>query len=329
MTMNLLTIFSAEPKLNKPKDSGAFRAANIALIMLAAVGVSACSDSNDTPNAVVEPTVTTRDSGITVTVQDASGITVHSLTADVSVFANTTHFIETENSLVAFDTQFLLPNAVDMRAYAAEIGKPIDRVFITHDHPDHFLGSEAFNDLPIYALQETSDLIQQNGDAEVAEKQAQFGADSIAGTYVVPQIVQPGSLEIDGITYVFENVVDAEAANQLVIRIPNHGVIITGDIVYSGVHLILAGQIDPWTTALQNLEAGGDQYPVVLAGHGVPATPAVYDGNVQWLAAAKELIATVGITADAYRQGLIDAFPDLDMQAAIDFAIPFLFPSSS
>ncbi len=260
-----------------------------------------------------------------VTVQKADGITVHTLTAPEAVFANSTHIIESENSLVAFDTQFLLPNARDMRAYADEIGKPIDRVYITHDHPDHFLGSEAFNDRPVYALQEVADLIQTNGENEVIEKQGDFGADNIASTFVVPQIVEPGSLMIDGIAYEFEKVVDAEAANQLVIRIPNHGVVITGDLVYSDVHLILAGQVDPWTVALENL-AAVDGYPVVLPGHGAPNDPSVYQENIDWLATAGQLIATVS-TAEEFKQGLIDAFPNLGMPTAIDFVTPILFPA--
>lgn len=302
------------------------RFARLALFSFAAVVITACSSDDDDS---VDPGMTeiTRDSGIVVSVQDANGIKVHSLTAPEAVFANSTHIIETENSLIAFDTQFLLPNATDMRAYADEIGKPIDRVFITHDHPDHFLGSEAFNDVPVYALQEVADLIEANGDAEVAEKQGDFGPDNIAGTFVIPQVVAPGSLMIDGVTFEFEKVVDAEATTQLVTRIPNHGVIIVGDIVYSGVHLILAGQIGPWTTALENLKAGSG-YPIVLAGHGVPTSIGVYDENTSWLAKAGELIADASTTAASFKQGLIDAFPDLGMPDAIDFVTPILFPAA-
>ncbi len=311
-----------------------YRAVRIAISFFAALMITACSSDNDnagdtgstTPTSNV--TVTTRASGMKVSVQAASGITVHTLTAPEAVFANSTHFIETENSLVAFDTQFLLPNAADMRAYATEIGKPIDRVFITHEHPDHFLGSEAFNDLDIFALQEVSDWIRDNGEAEVIEKQADFGTDSIASTFVIPQVVEAGSIDIDSVNFLLEKVVNAEAENQLVVRLPNHGVVITGDIVYSGVHLIMAGQPDTWTTALRNLQASGDQYPIVLAGHGDPADASVYDTNIQWLAKFSELLTTVD-NADDFRQGLVDAFPNLGMPDAIGFVTPFLFPASA
>ena len=302
----------------------------IAVIFVAAIVMSACSSDDDDATAEQtgineQQTITTRDSGMMVTVQPANGVTVHTLTAPEAVFANSTHLIETENSLVAFDTQFLLPNAQDMRAYADESGKTIDRVFITHEHPDHFLGSEVFNDRPIYALQAVSSLIAENGDAEVAEKQNDFGAENIASTYVIPEVVEPGTIIIDGVTFELELVMNAEAENQLVVKLPDHGVVITGDIVYSGVHLIMAGAADTWITALQKLAETGDQYPIVLAGHGAPADPTVYDTNIAWLNKASELIATVD-TAEEFKQGLIDAFPDLGMPAAIDFITPVLFP---
>ena len=315
-------------------------AAAIALALVAA----ACGDSDDdtaddpvaetaaTTAAPVETTAAPADastsvlpSGNTLVVQPAGELTVHSLVAPEEVFANATHIIETENSLVLIDTQFLLPNALDFRAYADSLGKPIDRVFITHEHPDHFLGSEAFADLPVFALEEVSARIAEIGDAEVAEKQGDFGPEAIASTYVVPEVVEPGTLEIDGVEFLLERVLDAEAPVQLVIRIPAAETIVAGDIVYSGVHLIMAGPPDTWTVALEGLVADSDQYPIVLPGHGMPTDPSAYAANEAWLATAMELIATVD-NGDDFRQGLIDAFPERGMEAAIDFVIPALFP---
>ncbi len=277
--------------------------------------------------APAEPEMSTsvRESGLTVTVQSAGDLTVHSLTAPEEAFANSTHIIETENALVLVDTQFLLPNALDMRAYADGLGKTIDRVFITHEHPDHFLGSEAFADVPVYALDSTSTVIAAIGDDEVAEKQADFG-EAIAGTYVVPEVVAPGTIEIDGVSFELSEVANAEAETQLVIRVPDHGIVATGDLIYSGVHLILAGPADTWATAVTGLAADSADYPVVLPGHGLPADPSVYDANLAYLGTVGELLGSVD-NADDFKQGLIDAYPELGMEAAIDFAAPFLFPS--
>ena len=318
-----------------------------ALATAIAVVVAACgSDRNDatpsiapaasdtpttavsaTSDASIEPVVTTRASGLTVTVQEAGTVPVHTLPAPEDVFANSTHIFETENSLVLVDTQFLLPNALDMRAYADDLGKPIDRMFITHAHPDHFLGSEAFADLDLFALPDVTAEIAESGDAEIAEKQADFG-DASATSSVVPQTLETGTVEIDGIDYELSEVLDAEAPVQLVIEIPSAGVIAVGDIVYSGVHLIMAGAPDTWTNALTDLQASSARYPLVLPGHGMPTTPDAYDANIAWLAKASELLAD-GADFETFKSGLTEAFPDRGMPAAIDFVQPFLFPDDT
>lgn len=313
------------PQTNPSRKEGTGRAVwfrSLPLILIMALIAAACG--SDT-SAEMEVSTSVRDSGMTVTVQEGDGLTVHTLTAPEEVFANSTHILETENSLVLVDTQFLLPNAADFRAYADDLGKPIDRVFISHEHPDHFLGSEVFADVPVHALQSVSDAIAANGDAEVAEKQGDFGAEAIAGSYVVPEVVEPGTIEIDGVTMELSEVDDAEAEVQLVIRVPDYGVLVAGDLVYSGVHLIMAGPADTWTVALNDLAADGESYPIVLAGHGVPGDQATIEANVAWLATASELMGTAE-NADDFEQGLVDAYPDLGMPAAIDFVTPFLFP---
>lgn len=179
------------------------------------------------------------------------------------------------------------------------------------------MGGEAFADIDMYALAETADLIAASGQAE-------FG-DAIASTFVIPEVFEPGTVEIDGVTFEFSEVMDAEAEYQLVTTVPKYDVVYVGDIVYSGVHLILAGAPPTWTEALENLKAASSDSTVVLAGHGVPGTADLYDENIAWLAKAGELLSE-GATAESFKSGLVEAFPDLGMDAAIDFVLPFLFP---
>ncbi|MEL6322397.1 MAG: MBL fold metallo-hydrolase, partial [Cyanobacteria bacterium J06626_14] len=216
---------------------------------------------------------------------------------------------------------------LDYRAYADGLDKPIERLIITHEHPDHFLGSEAFNDVDIYALEEVAETIAEIGQAEVDEKQGDFG-EAIASTFVVPEVLDVDEVEIDGVLFQFETVVNAEAEIQLVTTVPEYGITSVGDIVYSGVHLILAGSPPTWIEALENLKAESADYPIVLAGHGLPGTPELYDENIAWLSTAAELMEAAD-TSEAFKAGLVETFPDLGMDAAIDFVFPFLFPDET
>ena len=307
-----------------------FTTLSLLLVLAACAGTqSQAGKVTDGAGAPTEPIVETmmRESGLKVTVRDYGDVVVHSLTAPESVFADTTSIIETPNSLVLLDTQFLLPMALDFRAYADGLGKPIDRLVISHEHPDHFLGGEAFADVPMYALAETAELIAANGQAEIDEKQAQFG-NAIASTFVVPKALEPGTVDIDGVTFEFSKVMGAEAEIQLVTRVVDYDVIYVGDIVYSGVHLILAGPPPTWIEALQNLKAASSESTVVLAGHGEPGTAALYDENIAWLSTAADLLGSATSGAE-FKAGLVKAFPDLGMEGAIDFVLPFLFPEKN
>src|SRR6266704_2553896 len=80
--------------------------------------------------------------------------------------ANATHIIESKNTLVLIDGQFLAPYATEFRKYADSLGKPIERLYLSHRHPDHWFGlGTAFSDITIYALQETMSFIQEHGEA--------------------------------------------------------------------------------------------------------------------------------------------------------------------
>ena len=73
------------------------------------------------------------------------------------------------------------------------------RVLITHHHPDHALGNQAFADVPIAALPGTTELLRQQGDA-MAENMYRLVGDWMRGTEVLlpTEAVTPGTLTIGG-----------------------------------------------------------------------------------------------------------------------------------
>jgi glyoxylase-like metal-dependent hydrolase (beta-lactamase superfamily II) len=124
--------------------------------------------------------------------------------------ANATHIIEGAHSLVLVDGQFLVPYARQFRSYADSLRKPIERLYLSHRHPDHWFGlGAAFADTNIYALPETIAFLKEHGDDSRTDhwKMGEFAPDRI----VVPQgVASPGEESIDGVTYVFDKVTDTE-----------------------------------------------------------------------------------------------------------------------
>ena len=69
--------------------------------------------------------------------------TIWTYTSPEAFLSNSTHIIETENGLVIIDGQFVVPFATEFRNHIDEFGKPILRVYLSHDHPDHWFGMGA------------------------------------------------------------------------------------------------------------------------------------------------------------------------------------------
>ncbi len=266
----------------------------------------------------------TRESGATIQVKEFADVTVHAFVAPYEMFGMSTYIIESKNKLVLIDGQMFTPLANDYRAYANSLGKPIDRLILTHAHPDHYLGLVAFDDIPIYALADSITEIKESGEqTRVARKQMM--GDIIPDRIVVPnnELIM-GSLSVDGVTYDISSIRGGEHSPMAIVRLNESKVIAVGDTAMHGVHLFLASAFEPWTDALRGL-ASEQGFDTVLTGHGGFGSRDTLDENIRYLEKASELM-NKGVDAQQFKTSLVEAFPNLKMTAAIDFFLPYLFP---
>ncbi|WP_316781567.1 MBL fold metallo-hydrolase [Streptomyces sasae] len=252
----------------------------------------------------------------TVTVIDKGAVRIHSYMAPDDSLNVTTHLIETPARIVAVDAQYALACADEVVAYAQGLGKPLDRLIITHAHPDHFHGAARFGTL-VHALAAVRDQIAAQGDA-----QDPTGA-VIPLADVTPTVeITPGTEVIDGIPFVWEAHQGGEAADELVIKLPEQGVLVAQDLVYHATHLFLGNNdIAGWTKAVAAL-AADTGYDTVLAGHGLPAGPEVFDQLRHYLADADELLGDDG---EAYKQAITARYPAFGGPFLIDIGNQYLF----
>ena len=105
-----------------------------------------------------------------------------------------TAFIVSEDGVVVIDSGPSLRYGKALRqAIGSVTDKPVIQVLITHHHPDHALGNQAFTDVPIGALPGTTEQLAKEGDA-LAENMYRMVGDWMRGTEVrLPdQALQPG-----------------------------------------------------------------------------------------------------------------------------------------
>lgn len=236
--------------------------------------------------------------------------------------------VETENKLVIVDTMLMRPHARELRRYADSIGKPIDRVYITHAHPDHWFGMEFFQDVRNVSLPETVEEITMMAQLEIGFHRGQHGDLITDHMYLpVPDAIE-GDVEIDGVVFRLHKIVAAEDLFILAIDLPEEKILIAQDLIYNKVHLFVGQRsndgtmcFDGWIAALKKFMNNG--YELVLPGHGVPTDASIFAENIRNLESMRKIVASS--TAENFVQNALEAFPGYGLRSMIEMSAFFLF----
>jgi glyoxylase-like metal-dependent hydrolase (beta-lactamase superfamily II) len=254
----------------------------------------------------------------TVTVLDRGAVRIHSYMSPADTFHTTTQLIETPARIIAIDAQLLPAYADEAVTYAQGLGKPLDRLVVTHAHPDHYSGAARFG-VPVHALPRVREQIVARGDSHLPT-----GLVIPLADFTPTVDLTPGTEVIDGVPFVLEAVSGGEAADELLIKLPEQGVLVAQDLVYNDVHLYLGNNdIAGWQRAVDALAAESG-YDTILAGHGLPTGPEVYEDVRRYLTDAGELLGDDG---DAYKKAIVDRYPAHVGPFIIDIANRSLFPA--
>jgi glyoxylase-like metal-dependent hydrolase (beta-lactamase superfamily II) len=248
---------------------------------------------------------------------------IHTFTAPEDGWLVTSHVIELPSQLLVVDAQYRLSYAREVMRYAAALEKPLNRLYVTHYHPDHLLGAAAFG-TPLVTLESVAGKIGAVGD-RVAREEHEIIGDDIPATVRRPdRYVEEGTELIDGVRIEHSRLHGAETEDALIMALPDAGVIIVQDLVYNRAHLFLGERrLDGWREALRQYRAL--PYDIVLPGHGLPGDKAVYDEMMDYLDFAEGALAE-SATATQFKQLLLRRYPDHGCGKVLDHQLRFLFP---
>ncbi|WP_278445795.1 quinoprotein relay system zinc metallohydrolase 1 [Stutzerimonas kunmingensis] len=186
-----------------------------------------------------------------------------------------TGFIVTESGVVVIDSGPSRRYGEAMRAAIASVtDRPVIKLLLTHHHPDHVLGNQAFTDVPIAALAGTTELLREQGNA-MAENMYRLVGDWMRGTEVVlpTETLALGTLDIGGRSLRLL-VLRGHTGADLAILDERSGVLFAGDILFYQRALTTPNSpgLDVWLEDLDTLEAL--PWKRLVAGHGPVADDA-------------------------------------------------------
>jgi glyoxylase-like metal-dependent hydrolase (beta-lactamase superfamily II) len=262
----------------------------------------------------------------TVSVTPVGSATIHTYTAPELGWRVNSHLIELKSQIILFDAQLTRSYAEEVLEVAKTIAKPITRLYISHAHPDHFVGA-SYIAAPTYALASVKALIDKSGDVRIErgyQNTPGHDGESVKSR-PIDHVVEPGEELIDGVRLSFEAVADAETTEQLMIALPDAGVLIAQDVAYNGVHLFIGEYaFDAWDAAITALEAR--PYDIILPGHGLPGDRKIYEEDRTYLVAARTAYADATGPEDLNRR-LEAAFPEYGGTAMQGLQNFYLFPN--
>lgn len=243
-----------------------------------------------------------------------------------------TGFIVTEKGVVVIDTGSSRRYGEQMLAeIRKQTNKPIYKVINTHQHPDHFLGNQAFRPAPIAALKETVKDIKRSGEM-FSENLYRMTGDWMRGTEaVVPnETVQAGVQEIGGhrIEYIELN---GHTGSDLAIFDRTTGVLFAGDLVFHNRTLTTPHAIpEKWFVALDKLAKL--PFKVLVPGHGEPVDDlsaiAQTRDYLNWLVSTLENAANNGLSMNEVMQTKVPArFESLALvKSELNRSVVHLYP---
>ncbi len=181
-----------------------------------------------------------------------------------------TAFIVTGEGVIVIDTGPSRRYGEQLRAAIARVTRqPVVQVYITHMHPDHFLGNQAFEDLPIAALETTREGIRELGEGFSDNLYRLVGSWMSGTRVVVPgRTAEPGRVEIGGHRLRLI-ALDGHTGADLALLDETTGVLFAGDLVFHDrAPTTPHARPDHWQASLARLREL--DYRLLVPGHGEP-----------------------------------------------------------
>lgn len=208
-------------------------------------------------------------------------------------------FIDTADGAVLIDTGSSRLYGEALRALVERTtGKDIARVYVTHHHPDHFLGNQAFPPETIASLQGVVDNIGAEGDGFAKNLYGLLG-DWMRGTEAVaPSVILGDAPERFGSHRFTPIALGGHTSADMALIDEQTGLLFAGDLAFLDRALTTPhADIDRWRRALGDIER--TKHKLLVQGHGPiePGTRAVDQTRdyLDWLDALLTEAARAGL----------------------------------
>lgn len=224
--------------------------------------------------------------------------------------------IETADAIIGIETPAFVSNLAEYTQYIADLGKPMNTIMM----PYHPAGGDAYEGVEILGTEEARAAQAEGGSnrALVDGFIEAFGEDFNGSIVEITNLVEPGTITVDGLEFVLTATLDG-----FDIEIPAINAVFT-HMFGADVHNILVSedQIDAMIAQVKGYQEKG--YALVLSSHYTPENQDAVATKLAYLERAKEL-AQSSDSAEAFTAAMNEAFPNYSGANYLDISAGALF----
>ncbi|QSE88025.1 MBL fold metallo-hydrolase (plasmid) [Rhodococcus pseudokoreensis] len=227
---------------------------------------------------------------------------------------------------ILVDTGYTLDDVHEVARRLETSGRSLTTIYITHAHPDHYLGLEwlltRFPQARAVAVPAVADKIAQELDITRTRWTAMFDGLALDNSYI-PEPLEGTVLSVDGHELRILTIGQGDIPHNTVVHIPAIEAVIAGDIVYNGINPFLAAsgpnEWQQWIASIDEVAALAPR--IVVAGHKRPDLPdddpaASLDGTRAYIDAFTDAVNDKDTARDVVRH-LKSLFPDYGNPSAL------------
>lgn len=250
---------------------------------------------------------------------------------EVAGMANS-YLICGEKEAVLFDVVQTRTDASRLADGIGASGKRLTTIFISHAHPDHYMGLDVlatrFPSARIVALPEVVQDIESSGPALWKLLQARWGSDG-PERLVLPEPLDANTIDLEGMPLRVLRFEAGESAHLGALFVPQTGDLFCGDLLYNRFHLFLREKrADDWLKSLDSFAVTAKREGILrlFPGHGKPAPTDVIAANQAYLRDFRQALPS-GRRAEVQKI-MLDKYPDYAMPGFLTgFTLDAYFPA--